>query len=286
MSGIPDPTLSFPGARLTVEMTAMDFEPQGSHLYFWFQKSDAKTGKAANFAFIRRPLERELRDRVRTTMILDLEEDENAWSALGSCRQREYLYQTDMPLGDAMRHVNVAFGFILIPIDPTCPPKGSFLIHSVSIEEVVEEHGRKRKDYSSVEGVNYAINSMGMAMRVAGYNKKLIRDREFYVFDIALRFANFATSQNNELSNGDIGLISAHMGIIRDAEIIRPSWWVSSLLQRALSPSKGLSSETVFSLAFELNGLGRCSLVYWVPGFAGEDTMIVLPLSSPKEASQ
>lgn len=286
LSGVPDPTLSLPGARLTVEMTVKDFEPHRSHLLFWFQRGDAKTGKGANIAFIGRPLEQELRDRVRTTLTLDLVEDECAWGGLGSCRQKEYMYGTDMSLGEAMRHVNVDFGFILLPINPQTPPTGSVLIHSVSIEEDRKEHEKKIRDYSAIDGLDYAMNAMGMAMRIARHEEVIVEGVKVQSFDIAMRLGKFAASQYDCFLTRDTRSIAALMGIVCDYGIIRPSWSLSSLLARDTQRCNDSSSEIIFKLAFELESLDRCSLIYWFPGFAGEDTMIVLPLSSPKEASQ
>ena len=277
-SRVADPTVSLAGARVVVEITSWDFRPQGSHLYVWFQKYNSRTQKADNYAYVREPLELRVRDRERRTLVLDLEDTERAWAPLGASKYKAHLYGGGMPIAQALRHVNVDFGFILIPVDPEAPPSGRLLIHRFSLEEDRGAHEEKQRDYREISGIPYAINAQGVAFRVLDREDRADWGEPFSVLDVAVRRAPFSTDPGGDL-RARAQEWASHMGILGPRGIVRAHLLWSALLAAGEGLGKLCGEELVLRLAFRTTDLRGCRLVVWEPGFDGEDPTTEVPLA-------
>lgn len=277
-SQVADPTVSLARARIVVEMTAWDFDSQGSHLYFWFQKFDHRTGKSFNYAYVREPLELLLRDRERRTLVLELEDTEDAWAPLGTSKYKAHLYAEGLPIAQALAHVNVDFGFILVPVNPGSPPSGRLLIHRFSLEEDRHAHEEKQRGYRAIAGIPYAINAKGFGFRILGCAERIEWGVTFQVLDVAVRKAPFST-----VFDGDPRALAqewaSHLGIVGPKGIVRVHLLCSAILAEGEGLGRICGDDLVLRLAFRTTDLAECRLVYWEPGFDGEDPTTELPLA-------
>ena len=130
--GLGRKTLDLTGACISVRIMVKELNSGDAHLWFWFQSQDSRTGKTANFALTKYPIDSSVTPNVWSDITLVLSPLSSEWACLGSSFERQDFYGCSA-IEEALRDVNINFGFIILPVNPDNPPTGIVRIDNISI---------------------------------------------------------------------------------------------------------------------------------------------------------
>ncbi len=139
--GLPQKTLDLTNSYVRLKIMIEELELRGGHLYFWFQHeyqhdpnphNALKEWKRTNFALTQYPIETLVTPNVWNEVTLPLSPLNSAWRCLGSSDERQNNYGC-VPVENALSHINLNFGFIILPVDSNNPATGKIMLDDITI---------------------------------------------------------------------------------------------------------------------------------------------------------